>query len=81
MTTDVQDAAQAAGAPFNHFYQDGPPEGEYRFFQIAWIVDDLFEAARRWTRTYGVGPFLVLPIMVLMQSLLLRLRSRCCRLR
>ncbi|MDB5445547.1 MAG: hypothetical protein JWQ97_864 [Phenylobacterium sp.] len=50
-----------SGAPFNHFYQGGWPKDEYRFFQIAWVVDDLFAAARRWTEVYGVGPFLVLP--------------------
>ena len=50
-----------AKAPFNHFYQGGWPKDEYRFFQIAWVVDDLFASARRWTEVYGVGPFLVLP--------------------
>jgi len=45
----------------NKFYQGASPEGEYRFFQIASVVDDLVEAARRWARVYGVGPFHVLP--------------------
>lgn len=27
--------------------------------QMAWVVNDLEEAARRWHRTTGVGPFLV----------------------
>lgn len=29
--------------------------------QIAYLVDDIEEAANRWFRTFGVGPFLVLP--------------------
>ena len=59
MTADA--ASVTKGAPFNHFYQGGWPQDEYRFFQIAWVVDDLFEACRKWTAAYGVGPFLVLP--------------------
>ena len=35
--------------------------GDYRFFQIAWIVDDLQEAMANWTKTYGVGPFYMMP--------------------
>lgn len=54
-------AAEAPGAPFNHFHQTGWPQGEYRFFQIAWVVDDLYESMRKWTTVYGVGPFLVMP--------------------
>ncbi len=42
-------------------YQDPPPSGDYRFFQIAWVVDDLFAAMDKWTRVYGVGPFHVMP--------------------
>lgn len=61
MTAETATAPRAAGAPFNHFYQDGWPEDDYRFFQIAWIVDDLFAAMRKWTAVYGIGPFLVLP--------------------
>lgn len=47
--------------PANSFYQGPTPTGEYRFFQIAWVVDDLFAAARRWVDVYGVGPFHVMP--------------------
>jgi hypothetical protein len=35
------------------------PEGEYRFFQLGFIVDDVVTAARRWAETFGVGPFFV----------------------
>lgn len=45
----------------NHFYQSPWPTGEYRFFQIAWVVDDLIATARKWVQVYGVGPFHVLP--------------------
>ncbi|MGO8863835.1 MAG: VOC family protein [Acidimicrobiales bacterium] len=38
------------------------PEGEYRFFQLGFVVDDVFEAAARWARVYGVGPFHVVPV-------------------
>ncbi len=37
------------------------PEGEYRFFQLGFLVDDLIEAAERWAKVFGVGPFSVLP--------------------
>ncbi len=37
------------------------PEGEYRFFQIGFLVDDLLGAAAEWARVFGVGPFHVLP--------------------
>ena len=42
-------------------YQQPWPEGEFRFFQLGFCVDDLLSAAERWTRVYGVGPFHVLP--------------------
>jgi glyoxalase/bleomycin resistance protein/dioxygenase superfamily protein len=38
------------------------PEGEYRFFQTAFVVDDALGAATRWSRVFGVGPFHVLPV-------------------
>ena len=47
--------------PVNRFYQGAWPAGEYRFLQIAWVVDDLFEAARKWVDVFGVGPFHVMP--------------------
>jgi Glyoxalase/Bleomycin resistance protein/Dioxygenase superfamily len=41
---------------------EGPwPEGDYRFFQLGFVVDDLVDAARRWAAVFGVGPFHVLP--------------------
>jgi hypothetical protein len=40
-------------------FQQPWPEGEYRFFQLGFIVDDVVTAARRWAETFGVGPFFV----------------------
>lgn len=37
------------------------PEGEYRMFQLGFVVDDLLAAADRWVRVFGVGPFHVMP--------------------
>ncbi|MCV7279970.1 VOC family protein [Mycolicibacterium flavescens] len=38
------------------------PEGDFRFFQIGHVVDDVLEASANWARTFGVGPFHVLPV-------------------
>ena len=43
-------------------YEQPWPEGEFRFFQIGHVVHDVVAAARTWSRTFGVGPFHVLPI-------------------
>ncbi|MDA8044166.1 MAG: VOC family protein [Actinomycetota bacterium] len=37
------------------------PEGEYRFFQLGFVVQDLLTAAQRWARVFGVGPFHAMP--------------------
>lgn len=42
-------------------FQQPWPEGEYRFFQLGFVVDDLLGAAAEWARVFGVGPFHVLP--------------------
>ncbi len=42
-------------------FQQPWPEGEYRFFQLGFVVDDLLQAAEKWTGVFGVGPFHVLP--------------------
>ena len=44
----------------NRLYEDPWPEGDYRFFQLAWVVDDLYAAAQRWVDVHGVGPFHVI---------------------
>lgn len=35
------------------------------FMQVAFIVDDVEAAARRWVKTTGIGPFMVVPHIVL----------------
>ena len=48
--------------PMEHrLFQQPWPEGEFRFFQLGFVVDDLLSAAERWARVHGVGPFHVLP--------------------
>jgi Glyoxalase/Bleomycin resistance protein/Dioxygenase superfamily len=42
-------------------FQQPWPDGEYRFFQLGFIVDDLLDTAARWASVFGVGPFHVLP--------------------
>jgi len=44
---------------FAGLYQQPWPDGQYRFFQLGFIVDDVVSAARRWSETFGVGPFFV----------------------
>jgi len=45
----------------HRLFQQTWPEGELRFFQLGFLVDDLLGAAERWTRVHGVGPFHVMP--------------------
>lgn len=42
-------------------FQQPWPEGEYRMFQLGFVVDDLLTAARRWVDVFGVGPFHIMP--------------------
>ncbi|RDH79644.1 VOC family protein [Mycolicibacterium moriokaense] len=42
-------------------FQQPWPEGEYRMFQLGFVVDDLADAARRWVDVFGVGPFHIMP--------------------
>jgi hypothetical protein len=37
------------------------PEGDYRFFQLGFVVDDVVAAAARWAEVHGVGPFHIGP--------------------
>jgi hypothetical protein len=45
----------------DRLFQQPWPEGEYRFFQLGFVVGDLLRAAERWARVFGVGPFHVMP--------------------
>jgi hypothetical protein len=50
--------------PMEHRLFEQPwPDGEFRFFQLGFVVDDLLSAAARWARVYSVGPFHVMPPM------------------
>lgn len=42
-------------------FQQPWPEGEYRMFQLGFVVDDLLTSARRWVEVFGVGPFHIMP--------------------
>ncbi|MDT5092236.1 MAG: hypothetical protein QOH60_1599 [Mycobacterium sp.] len=42
-------------------FQQAWPEGEYRMFQLGFVVDDLVGAARRWVEVFEVGPFHIMP--------------------
>ena len=42
-------------------FEQSWPEGEYRFFQLGFHVDDVIGAAQRWATVFGVGPFSLLP--------------------
>ena len=44
-------------------FEQAWPEGEYRFYQLGHVVDDIVNAARRWSSTFGTGPFHVLPVV------------------
>ena len=37
------------------------PEGEFRHFQLGFVVPDLFGAAAHWVQVFGVGPFHIMP--------------------
>ena len=47
-----------SGVPF---YEQPWPEGEYRLFQLGFVVDDVVTRAGEWARVFGVGPFQILP--------------------
>ena len=45
----------------HRLFQQPWPEGEYRLFQLGFVVDDVLATAARWAEVHGVGPFHVLP--------------------
>lgn len=55
--------ADAVMPPAHPLFEQPWPDGEFRFFQLGHVVDDVFAAAARWARTFGVGPFHVLPVV------------------
>lgn len=55
--------ADAMTPPALPLFEQPWPEGEFRFFQLGHVVDDVFAAASMWVRAFGVGPFHVLPVV------------------
>lgn len=49
------------GARRHALFEQPWPDGEYRFFQLGFYVDDVVVAAERWARVFDVGPFSLLP--------------------
>ena len=45
--------------PQHRLFEQPWPEGEYRFFQLGFLVEDIVGTATAWARVFGVGPFLV----------------------
>ena len=53
-------SSDLTGALAHPLYQQPWPEGDFRFVQVGYIVDDLLAAAAKWAQTFGIGPFHVL---------------------
>ncbi|MGV0791383.1 VOC family protein [Mycolicibacterium sp. XJ1819] len=47
--------------PTHPLFEHRWPEGEFRLFQLGFVVSDLMSAAARWVQVFGVGPFHVMP--------------------
>ncbi len=54
---DATDRPEERSAPL--LFQQPWPDGEYRLFQLGYVVDDAIAAARKWSEAFGVGPFFV----------------------
>ena len=52
-----------AKPPAHQLFEPPWPDGEFRFFQLGHVVDDVLAAASRWVRAFGIGPFHVLPVV------------------
>ena len=59
----VRMSPNAVLPPAHPLFEQPWPEGDFRFFQLGHVVDDVFAAADSWVRTFGIGPFHVLPII------------------
>lgn len=49
--------------PSHPMFEQPWPEGDYRFFQLGFLVGDVIEACAAWADTFGVGPFHVMPVV------------------
>jgi hypothetical protein len=47
----------------HRLYEQEWPGGEYRFFQLGFVVEDLIASATKWASVHGVGPFHLLPVV------------------
>ena len=54
--------ADAGTPPAHRLFEQPWSDGEFRFFQLGHVVDDVFAAASTWASTFGIGPFHVLPV-------------------
>jgi hypothetical protein len=55
--------ADAVTPPAHPLFEQSRCDGEFWFFQVGHVVDDVLGAAARWSRTFGIGPFHVLPVV------------------
>jgi hypothetical protein len=55
--------ADARTPPAHQLFEQPWPDGEFRFFQLGHVVDDVLAAASTWVRAFGIGPFHVLPVV------------------
>jgi len=44
-------------------FEQAWPEGEFCFFQLGHVVDDVLASAAAWAQVFGVGPFHVMPVV------------------
>ncbi len=59
----VRMASEATTPPAHPLFEQLWPEGDFRFFQLGHVVDDVLDAAASWATTFGIGPFHVLPVV------------------
>lgn len=49
--------------PDHPLFEQSWPDGEYRFFQVGFVVEDVLASAAKWAQLFGIGPFHVLPVV------------------
>lgn len=55
--------ADAGTSPAHRLFEQPWPDGDFRFFQLGHVVDDVLAGASRWASAFGIGPFHVLPVL------------------
>lgn len=48
-------------AALHQLFEQRWPEGDFRHFQLGFVVPDLMSAASGWVQVFGVGPFHIMP--------------------